>query len=179
VRAFSRSRATAAADQDAHVASQRTIRRATLADLDTVLELRLALLAEHYGNPLYRRVRPDVRERAHTMFAAQLEAPSEITLLAHIGAPAVGVLLCIDAAGSPLLFPPRYGYVTSVFVRPAARRSGVLAALYREAERWCLARGLTEMRLHSTPENPLATAAWEALGFRVVEQLRAKEIARD
>ena len=34
-------------------------------------------------------------------------------------------LRCMLAAGSPLLLPERYGYVSSAYVRPAARRRGV------------------------------------------------------
>jgi len=41
-----------------------SVRTATLDDLAIVIELRLALLAEHSGSPLYGRLREDVRERA-------------------------------------------------------------------------------------------------------------------
>jgi ribosomal protein S18 acetylase RimI-like enzyme len=154
------------------------VRTATLADLDTVIDLRLALLAEHYGNPLYRRIRPDARDRARALFGAQLQSPAETILLAERAGRVVGMLRCIDAVGSPLLSPPRYGYITSVYVIPACRRQGVLRTLLAEAEQWCHARGLGQLRLHSTPENPLAQAAWEAMGFGIVEHLRSKEITR-
>jgi hypothetical protein len=32
------------------------------------------------------------------------------------------------------------------------------------------------MRLHNTPENPLSSAAWQALGFEVVEILRMRRL---
>ena len=148
------------------------IRRATVDDLPIVIELRLALLREHCDNPMYSRIRPDAHQRARPLFASQLSSPTEITLLAERDGVVIGILRCIDAAGSPLLDPPRYGYVTSAYVLPAERRTGVLSALFAHAERWSLDRGLTEMRLHSTPENEVAGAAWDALGFEVVEQLR-------
>ncbi|MGH7717381.1 MAG: GNAT family N-acetyltransferase [Gemmatimonadaceae bacterium] len=153
-----------------------SVRHATERDLAMVLELRLALLREHHRNLIYRRVRADLRERARELYAAQLRSPREVTLLAVRDDAAIGILRCVENAGYPLLLPPRYGYVSSVYVRPDSRRAHVLSALLSEAMRWCRARGLTEMRLHSTVENEPANAAWEALGFEVVEHLRVRQI---
>ena len=157
-------------------ASGVSIRPATPDDLETVLELRLALLREHRANPLYRRLHPDARERAREIFAAQLASFSEVTLLAERAGEVVGILRCVESAGYPLLLPAHHGYISSVYVRPAARRSGVLRRLLAEATTWCEARGLTELRLHSTAENRVSNAAWEALGFGVVEHLRVKSL---
>jgi ribosomal protein S18 acetylase RimI-like enzyme len=150
------------------------VRPATLADLPTVIELRLALLGEHGDNVLYRRLRPDAALRARRVFAAQLESDGEVTYLAEYGRRAVGILRCVDSLGSPLLYPSRYGYVTSVYVRPEARRRGVLKRLVRCAVEWAAARGLTELRLHNSVSNAVANAAWEALGFRPADYLRVR-----
>jgi ribosomal protein S18 acetylase RimI-like enzyme len=155
-----------------------SVRRATVDDLAVVVELRLALLREHAGNTVYRRLRPDAEERARELFRAQLESADQVTLLAHRGAATVGILRCADTPGSPLLFPARYAYVSSVYVIPDARRSGVLRILLDAAEAWCAARGLGEIRLHNAPESELSTAAWDALGFEVVEHLRLRPIRR-
>ena len=152
------------------------VRQAALADLDVVVELRIALLREHGTNPVYSRLRPDAAERARPMFAQQLESPEEAIYLAERDGRAVGILRCVDAVGSPLLYPARYGYVSSVYVVPEARRAGVLHALMKSAVRWCERRGLREIRLHNASDNPLASAAWQALGFEVVEQLRVRAL---
>ena len=152
------------------------IRVATLADLETVVELRIALLREHGGNAVYGRLRADAPQRARRIFAEQLEAPGEVTFLAERGGRPVCILRCIDAVGSPLLHPSRYAYVASVYVVPAERRRGVLRLLIREAEEWSLERGLREMRLHNASDNALAGEAWEALGFEVVEVLRVRRL---
>jgi len=164
-------RAPAAPDPDAV-----RVRAAALADLDAVVGLRLALLREHDRNPVYRRLRPDAAARARPLFAAQIESRHETTFLAERGGEVVGILRCVEAQGSPLLFPPRYAYISSVYVVPAARRQGVLRALMGAATGWCEARGLAEIRLHNAPENPLSSAAWEALGFEVVEHLRFRRL---
>jgi len=63
-----------------------------------------------------------------------------------------------------------------VYVRPEARRRGVLRALVGEAERWSRARGLEQMRLHNVAGSVDAERAWEALGFAVVEQVRLRSL---
>lgn len=153
-----------------------TVRPAAAADLPTVLDLRLALLAEHDASPLYGRLRADARDRAEPLYAAQLASPWEITLLAEVGGRVVGILRCLDAQGASLLLPERYAYVSSVYVRPEVRGRGVLRALMAGAERWAQVRGLDEMRLHNATDNPVASAVWEGMGFEAVEVLRIRRL---
>ena len=156
--------------------SSPAVRQAVAKDLPAILALRMALLREHAHNAIYGRLRADAETRAATLFAAQLQSPNEVIFLAEIAGEAVGVLRCIHSAGSPLLDPPQYAYVSSVYVVPKARERGVLRALLAAADEWCEARGLDEMRLHNAADNPLANAAWEALGFEVVEHLRVRSL---
>ena len=156
-------------------ARQVTVRRAALADLPTVVELRLALLRENDDHPVYGQLRADARERAYDVFEAQLRSPNEVVFLAELRGSVVGILRCVETLNSPLLHPDRYCYVSSVYVRPSARRRGVLKALLRRAVEWCGDRGLTEMRLHNVPAGT-ASAAWSASGFAVMEEVRRKKL---
>lgn len=153
-----------------------TTRAAGPSDLPDVVALRLALLREYGSNRIYGKLQPDAEARAQRLFAAQLASQHEVIFLAHQAGQAVGILRCLNSQGSPLLVPARYGYISSVYVAPEFRRTGVLALLFEEALRWCRARGITELRLHNAVDNPTANAAWEALGFEVVEVLRVKSI---
>ena len=147
------------------------VRRATLADLDTVVALRIALLREYRDHPIYGQLRPDADTRARPIFAAQLGSDHEAMFLAEEDRAALGLIRCVEAAASPLLVPDRYCYVSSVYVKPEHRRHGVLRALFQRARDWCSERGLTQMRLHNVGSRE-AAAAWDALGFEVVEQVR-------
>jgi ribosomal protein S18 acetylase RimI-like enzyme len=153
------------------------VRPATPDDLPIVVELRLALVAEHGENIIYGRPRHDIRARARPLYLAQLRSAREITFLAEREGAPVGILRCVDSAGHPLLHPERYGYISSVYVRPDARRHGVLRALMQAAEDWCRGRGLRELRLHNAADNPLSNAAWESLGFQIAEHLRVRPLA--
>jgi aminoglycoside 6'-N-acetyltransferase I len=154
-----------------------SIRAATVDDVDVVTERRLALLREHGENAIYGRLRRDAAQKARPLYAAQLRSTQEVIFLAERGTETVGILRCVDTLGSPLLDPSRYGYVSSVYVRPSARRRGVLRALLEAAERWARGRGLSELRLHNAADNELAATTWEGLGFAIVEQLRLRPIA--
>src|SRR4029079_10470477 len=145
------------------------VRPATPRDLDAVVALRLALLREHPDHPIYGRLRTEIDRRARDLFSAQLRTRTETILLAELAGCVAGILRCVESMGSPLLDPARYAYVSSVYVRPEARRQGVLRALMKAAERWAHARGLDQMRLHNVAGSPSAEGAWSALGFQVVE----------
>jgi GNAT superfamily N-acetyltransferase len=154
-----------------------SIRRATAADLDTVVALRLALLREYQDHPVYGRIRRDAETLAHHVFARQLASSRETFFLAERDGAPVGLMRCVEAAASPLFVPDRYCYLSSVYVRPEHRRHGVLRALFARARDWCTERGLTEMRLNSVGAHTNAAAAWDALGFDVVEQVRVLRLA--
>jgi ribosomal protein S18 acetylase RimI-like enzyme len=160
----------------ANTAAVPRVRPATPRDLDAVVALRIALLREHPDHPIYGRLRPEIDRRARELFAAQLRARTETILLAELAGEVVGIIRCVESIGSPLLEPARYAYVSSAYVRPDARRRGVLRALVTEVERWCRARGLDQMRLHNVAGSEAAERAWSALGFTIVEQVRLREI---
>jgi GNAT superfamily N-acetyltransferase len=155
------------------------VREATVRDLATVIELRLALLREYGDHPVYGRLRPDADDRARDLYPSQLSSLDQVILLAELDRDPVGILRCVDSIGSPLLYPQRYCYVSSVFVRPDYRRMGVLNALLDAASAWSRRRGLNEMRLHNSSTNADAVAAWDALGFEVVEQVRVRTLSAE
>jgi GNAT superfamily N-acetyltransferase len=154
------------------------VRRATIADLDTVIELRLALLREYGDHPIYGRLHPDADMRARPLFLQQIQAPDQGIFLAAREGHIAGIARGVDTKGSPLLMPDRYCYVTSVYVRPGDRRHGVLAALMREIESWAAQRGLTEMRLHNSTLNAATRSAWDQLGFEINEEVRLRQTRR-
>jgi GNAT superfamily N-acetyltransferase len=153
-----------------------TVRPAKLADLDAIVELRLALLREYQDHPFYARLRPEVVQRAYELYRAQLVSAHETIFLAERGGRVVGILRCVETATSPVLLPERYCYISSVYVIPAERKRGVLRTLMAAAEQWCDERGIDEMRLHNSSGSPSARQSWSALGFEVVEEVRSRAV---
>lgn len=151
------------------------VRPATPDDLDDVVEMRLALLREYAHHAVYGRLHPEVEARAPDLCMQQLSSPRDAFFLAEAGGRTVGLLRCTESDASPLLLDERFAYVSSVYVRPAYRRRGVLRAMLGRAEAWCRERGLTDLRLHNVPAGA-AAAAWSALGFDVVEEVRIRRL---
>lgn len=151
-----------------------SVRAATLGDLDAIVELRIALLREYADHPLYERLRPDVTERARELYRSQILSPYETMFVASRERSIIGVLRCVETAASPVLLPERYCYLSSVYVVPAERETGVLRAMMAAAEAWCAERGLTDMRLNNSSTSPVARSTWAALGFEVVEEVRRR-----
>lgn len=157
--------------------SRIAIRRATVADVDAVTELRLALAAAEWRTPrTKRRFQPTRSARA--LSAAQLSDDQQLVLLALHGHRAVGMLRCTTRHRQALTPPRRVAFVTTVYVHPAWRRRGVLRKMLGTADRWARARGLTEMQLLCAVDNHVGRAAWAALGFEPVEILHRRQIPR-
>ncbi len=152
------------------------VRPATPADLDAIVELRLALLREYGHHVVYGRLHPDVEARAPRLCERQLASPRDAFFLAESDGHAVGLLRCTESDASPLLLVERFAYLSSGYVRPAHRRRGVLRALLGAADAWCRDRGITDLRLHNVPGGG-AAAAWTALGFDVAEEVRVRRRA--
>lgn len=155
-----------------------SVRRATPDDIDVVVRLRVALLREYPEHPIYGQLRSNAEELARPVFGAQLASGNEATFLAEDddGA-AIGIIRAVESAAPPFLVPERYCYVSSAYVAPEYRRHGVLRLLLARASEWCRHRGLGEMRLHSVGTSENASAAWDALGFEVVEQVRVRRLS--
>lgn len=67
-----------------------------------------------------------------------------------------------------------FWWIQSVYVRPAARRQGVYAALYRQIEQQARASGACGLRLYVENDNRSAMATYQRLGmedahYRVME----------
>jgi ribosomal protein S18 acetylase RimI-like enzyme len=152
------------------------VREADPLDLDEVVALRLALLRDPTATPGRRLLRPDAELVARKLYAKQLRSRHEVTLLAELSGKVVGIVRVAAAPASPLHAEFRHAYLSSAFVRPAARRRGVLRALVAHAMAWCEAHGVSEVRLHSAVGNAAAARAWQALGFDVSEELRRRPL---
>ena len=159
--------------------SRVVVRRATLKDLSRIVELRLALLHEEERNPFFAKLHPDAEERALEMTRAELTTPGEVFLVAIRGEAIVGMLRCRSVRRMPLVAEARQAVVTTVYVVPEQRRTGVLRALLDAADQWCRKEGLTGMRLQCALANDVGQKAWESLGFTPAETVYLRTVPSD
>lgn len=150
------------------------VREATGADVDTIAAMRMALLHEESRSALFADPHPDAAARTLRITSAQLMDDDQVFLLAICGTEPVGTIRCAIASGTPVLRESMRGFLTAAYVAPRFRRQGVLRALVEAAAAWCASRDVHDLRLHCTRENDEGNAAWEALGFEVVEVVRRR-----
>lgn len=172
-------KATGAAAAARGRASRVVVRRATLKDLTEVVALRLALLREEARNPFFANPHPDAEERALHLTRTELTTTGEVFLLATRNQSIVGMLRCRAVRRMPLVAEARQAVVTTVYVAPDHRRTGVLRALLGAADRWCRREGLTGMRLQCALSNEAGRKAWESLGFVPAETLYLRTVPSD
>ncbi|ANZ38678.1 GNAT family N-acetyltransferase [Lentzea guizhouensis] len=147
-----------------------TIRRATLSDLDSVVELSLAELeySSLVGSTIVRPEAPALKRRALT---ERLNNASPIWLAERDGI-AVGLVECAIVVSEPgtsaaLRLPQgRWGYVNCVSVLPGARGSGVGQQLVAHAHHELHRTGVVGTYLYYNPPNPLSSVFWPRQGYR-------------
>lgn len=145
-----------------------TIRDATRAKLDFIVDANAAMALETEHKTLDR----DVLARG---VAGVFEVPSRGSyLVAERDGAAVGCLLVTREWSD--WRDGEWWWIQSVYVSPAARRSGVFRALYAEAERRARAAdGVVGLRLYVENDNSAAQATYRSLGmhdarYRVFER---------
>jgi aminoglycoside 6'-N-acetyltransferase I len=139
------------------------IRRATEADAETWLAMRLALWPDANEG--------EMRLEVARYFVAHGEALlPNCVFVAEIDGKIVGMLelslrpYADGCDNSPVPF------IEGWFVARAVRRSGVGAALMKAAEQWALEHGYSEMASDALLENTESERAHKALGFAEVER---------
>ena len=154
------------------------VRRATLKDLSQVVALRLALLREETNNPFFATPHPNAEQRALALTRDELGTPGDLFLVAMHDENIVGMLRCRMVHRTPLVAESKQAVVTTVYVTPEQRRTGVLRCLLDAADRWCRRNGLSEMRLQCALSNDVGRKAWESLGFEPAELLYLRTIPK-
>ena len=147
------------------------VRRAGSRDLEDVVAMRLALLREEARNPFFASPHPDAAKRAWRLTKEELTAEGQVFLVAIRDGKAVGILRCRTVRRTPLVADARQALVTTVYVVPSERKSGVLRALLESADRWCRQHRIGAMRLQCALSNDVGRKAWESLGFKPAELL--------
>ena len=146
------------------------VRRATDADLETLVDLRLEELryASMVGPAV---VRPGAREMLAIEVKYTLRFSGMLWLADNGGVPAgmVSCALAVPMARTPLagrLPSGDWGYVGTLSVSPAARDGGVGRALMAVAHGELIAAGVRGTFLYYHPANPLSPVFWHRQGYR-------------
>ncbi|GLZ29480.1 GNAT family N-acetyltransferase [Lentzea sp. NBRC 105346] len=147
-----------------------TIRRATPADLEAVVELSLEELrySSFVGSTVMRDEAPALKRRT---MGERLAAASPVWLAERDGIPVAMAECAIvpsepGTAASIRLPHGRWGYVNCVSVLPGARGSGIGQQLMAYAHQELHRMGVVGTYLYYNPPNPLSSVFWPRQGYR-------------
>lgn len=145
------------------------IRRAELADIDTVVRLGVEVIRfdAHFGTVIERPSTADALQREA---AGSLARPDAWTWLAERDGMPIGLLYAQrpDSAGwiAPMVHPSPVAYLELMGVVPGERGRGVGAALVSRYHREVDAAGVAVTLLHYEKLNPLSGPFWSRQGYR-------------
>ena len=141
-------------------------------DIDTVMELAVALWRHHGGSPIFL---PQLPESAAPMRAYQLELltdPANGFWVAYQDGRAVGMQTFHGQTHAPMARPDPGIYLFEGFTRADGRGGGVGTALLRHCLDWARAEGYAHCTLHYFSANISGARFWRRNGFRpAVERL--------
>ena len=113
-------------------------------------------------------------EQFRDFVAARLDDETMLLILSLAGDTPVGYGLAFDVAEHA--FMPewqRSGYITQFFVAPEHRRQGVGQMMFEHIVQWLASRGITDVQLNVSLDNPVGKLFWRKQGF-VPHRVRMK-----
>jgi GNAT superfamily N-acetyltransferase len=138
------------------------IRKATLADLKTLLEFEQGIIAAErpYDDTL-------LEGKIHYYDIEKMILATDVeVLVATIDAVLVGSAYARIAIAKPYLNHKNYAYLGFMFTSPEYRGMGVNSKIIEALKNWCRSVGLYELRLDVYNDNPSAIKAYEKVGFK-------------
>jgi ribosomal protein S18 acetylase RimI-like enzyme len=154
------------------------IRRAVRADLPALGRLGAMLLNAHYAFDAQRFMAPgDDPESGYAWFlGTQLRRKDVAVFVAERGGDVVGYVYAGLEPQSWKELREAAGFVHDVAVAPAARGSGIAAALMEAAAEWLRSQGAPRVVLWTADRNAAAQRLFERLGFRRTMVEMTKEL---
>lgn len=141
---------------------QLTVRSATIADLETLLEFEQAMIEAE--RPFDETIRTGEGVRYYDLAGLIAAANVEIVVALHASQIiACGYVRIEDS--EPYLRHQQHAYLGFMYVVPEHRGKGVNKTVMKALEQWSISKGVTEMRLEVYTNNTAAIKAYEKSGF--------------
>jgi GNAT superfamily N-acetyltransferase len=131
-------------------------------------------LHEHHLLLMDATLREDWEARQKAGIEDQLRTGDVVILVATDGGQPIG-LAHAHVAEHPII-EDRTGFVDNAYVRPSARRQGVLSTMLERIEDWFKAKGAHSAQLNVVAGNKEATVAWRAKGYKPYMERMPKEL---
>lgn len=143
------------------------IRAARADELDAVARMWSAMYAFQQAAGMVLPLRDDAEDIWKRENASRLDTPLATVLVAERDGQLVGFLAAQTKRLPPVFAPgnPKIGYISAVYVDPAARRGQIGRALVDAALAWFAKAEVSSIELQVIAGNDTARAFWTGVGF--------------
>ena len=142
-----------------------TIRKATVADLDAILNLWQELMEFHRQRNPHFALASDGREQFTEFIAGHMKADTSCVLVAAEDGEVAGYCLAMQMKYPPVFAQRDCGLLSDLAVTARCRRHGLGERLYRTAQSWFANRNIRRIEVRVTVSNEVSTAFWKKMGF--------------
>ena len=145
-------------------------RKATLADVDTLVEFWNQSARYHEELEPRLQYAKDAQESMKKYFSEQLGKDTFTIFIAGKDAEDVGFIEAQVMEKAPIHALRQVGYVGALYVRPQNRRNGVGYHLWELVYDWFSKQKVKKYQLAVAVMNPDAIAFWHKIGFKEIFQ---------
>jgi ribosomal protein S18 acetylase RimI-like enzyme len=123
------------------------------------------------------RTHPDLTFRhdyrdAFARWISEMDGDNEVIFTAGNDGNSVGLIAGTILRNAPLLLPERYGYIPIIVTLSQYRRREVGKRLWQTLCQWFEEKGIHEVRLYTSPNNPPARCFWQDCSFSSLLEMR-------
>jgi len=151
-------------------ASELIVRRATLDDVESLVDLELVLPEHLRASPVFSPLPPESREAVRESLAADVGgSPFEFFVAEQAGrviGSSIGCALTQSGGNAGLIRPPDAAFLAYAAVLPETRGAGAGRALAEAVLEWARDAGYTWIATDWRSTNLEADGAWRGMGFR-------------
>jgi ribosomal protein S18 acetylase RimI-like enzyme len=152
------------------------VRSARRGDIPSLALLWAAMMEENARLDPRLAMHPHAKEHMAEQFAAWLQDPSRVVLVAEEqGRLVVGYAAGCHGPGNGWQVPATLGQVTDCYVVPARRRRGVARRLGARLRDLLFERGVSTVRLNVAAKNEASRAFWRSMGWEDLEVILERE----
>ena len=139
-----------------------TTRKATLADLEILLEFEQGII--NFERPFDPTLKDE--KISYYDLEAMITSSDVFVVVAQCDDELVGSGYARIENGKPYLKHDKYAYLGFMFVKESSRGKGVNKLIVEALNEWILVKGIDEVRLDVYVDNPRAIRAYEKAGFK-------------
>ena len=141
------------------------VRRATEADLDSIVKLGRELIEYHIKFDEYYRFKENIDETARKFHLENITAENTMLLVTEVSSEIVGFTLGKIRKTPPIFQIEEFGLVIDLYVKKEYRRKRIGEKLTHELLKWFKSKGMKRVEVFIDIKNNIGVSAWTKFGF--------------